>query len=349
MVGKVRRVVTALALLSALSACGMPQSLSHTSSASTGSTSSAGSSVFYLQPSGEPNTLVAYNWSGHRLRSVRTAVPVGCCGFSQSPEGSRIFDGDDILDGGGRLLGTTALVGTWADDNRHWCAEANEDPSRPFSGAGVLDVVGPQTNDVRRVVAVGNYAPHGGPGVASCDLRAHKAVVIESALAGLVGVDDVNLSTGQVTSVLPTGLAESCPNLLVVSGDGSMVAGDQSTATGVEGYVCSLKTRRVVGHFEGQPEALSLTGRVIVTLVRPSQGEFALQAVDLYTQDILWRGPTVPSTAPWVSAFDEPGGDGLVITVTTEPALGTEAATGWLVRPGARPIRLASGVTQNVE
>ena len=349
--GKVRQVLVAVALFSVLSACTTARSLHHASSPASPTTavSTSTSSVFYLQPSGEPNTLVAYDWAGHRLRSIHTAVPVQCCVFSQSPDGSRMFDGDNILDGQGHVLGTTQLIGDWADDNRHWCAEANEDPSQPFSGGGILEVVGPESNDVRRVAEVGNYASHGGPGVAVCDLDTHRAVVIESALATLVKVDNVDPSTGEVTSVLPTGLSNPCSTPLVVSGDGTMVAGDESTTAGDTGFVCSLKTRQVVGYFDGQPEVLSLTGKVVVSLVMPSRGDFALQAVNWRSGAILWRGPAVRGITPWVSAFDEPNGDGMALTVTAEPALGTGSAVGWLVRPNAKPMRLASNVTQGVE
>ena len=347
-VGEVRRVLVAVVLLSVLSACTTAQSLHHASSSVPATMATSASSVFYLQPSGEPNTLVAYDWAGHRVRSVDTAVPVQCCVFSQSPDGSRLFDGDNILNDQGQLLGTTQLIGTWADDNRHWCAEANEDPSQPLSGGGILEVVGPEPNDVRRVAEVGNYASHGGPGVAVCDLDTHRAVVIESALATLVKVDDVDLSTGEVTSVLPTGLSNPCSTPLVVSGDGTMVAGDESTTAGDTGFVCSLKTHQVDGHFNGQPEALSSTGTLVVTQVISPSG-FALQVVDWRTGATLWRGPTVPRSPPWVSAFDEPGGDAMALTVTTETSLGTGAAVGLLVRPNAKPIRLATNVTQGVE
>ena len=140
----------------------------------------------------------------------------------------------------------------------------------------------------------------------------------------VVGVDDVNLSTGRVTSMLPGGPSDPCITSLV-------------------------KTHQIVGHFDEQPVALSLTGRLVVTVVSPSRSDFGLRAVDWCTKEVLWRGSTVPASFPAVSALDEPGGDGLAFTVTTDTPRGTEAADGWLVRPGARAAHLARNVTQGVE
>lgn len=315
------------------------------------------SSVFYLQPSADTSTLISYDWSGHQVGSVHTAIPIPCCALSQSPDGSRLFYGANILDGQGRLVATLTNNQSsvmWADDNRHWCRESNEDPSQPFAGRGVLDIVGPEASNVRRIAEVGRYGPHGAPSLVACDLGTHTAVVTDSELGMVVGVDLVNLSTGQVTSALPNGPTDPCSRPLVASADGSMVAGNLLPVQGQPvpgapgGIVCSLQTHQIVSHFDGQAETLSRTGRLVVTLVTSPDG-YTLQVLDLHTHHILWRGPTVPRTPPWVAAFDEPGGDGLVLTVTANPSLGTGAADGWLVRPGTSPVHLASNVSQGVE
>ena len=119
--------------------------------------------VFYLQPAARADTLVAYDWSGSEVRTVHTAAPITCCTVAQSPDGSRLFSGDDILDGAGAVIATTSSPGTWASDNRHWCADVPEHPARPFSGPGLLEVLGPRPGDVRRVGTAGGFVPHGQP------------------------------------------------------------------------------------------------------------------------------------------------------------------------------------------
>jgi hypothetical protein len=353
----VRRVLVATALLIVLAACSgtHPQTKHHAAShasipfttTSTTASSTALSTppgVFYLQPSGQPNTLTAYDWTGKRLYSIQTAVAVGCCGgFTQSPDGSRIFaGGNSILDGQGHLLETTPAPGTWAEDNRHWCAMTHKDPSQPFGSDGILVVGG---DFIQRIGEVGGYGPHGGPSVGSCSLATNKAVVINTSMGNVETVYLVNLSTHQVTTAWPTGPSDPCQIPNVVSSDGSTVANGG-------GSVCSLLTHQVVGHFEGQALALSRTGRLVVTTVRsspPSPNTAALQVVDWKLNKVLWNVPALAQIGPWVDAFDEPGGDGLVLTITTNTFLGTGAADAWLIRPGATAIHLASNVTQGVE
>jgi hypothetical protein len=375
--GDVRRVLVAMALLGVLSGCGTQKVLHHSSAITSSSVTVAStsvpstsvvpdtvaptsdtsptppSSVFYLQPSADTSTLISYDWSGHQVGSLHTAIPILCCALSQSPDGSRLFYGANILDGQGHLLGTTQVPGTWAEDNRHWCVDVSESTPQPFA-KGVLEVVGTQSGDVRRIAEVGGSEPHGGSSVASCDLKAETAVVVQSAMGVVGAVDAVNLSTGQVTRTLPSGPSDPCSLPLVVSTDGSMVAGNLPPQQGppvpraTGGIVCSLLTHQIVGHFDGQPEALSRTGRLVVIQVT-SPNDSALEVVDWRTHTVLLRIPTSPSSGPWVSALDEPGGDGLALTVTTHTLLGTGAADGWLVRPGTSPVHLASNVSQGVE
>jgi hypothetical protein len=126
-----------------------------------------------------------------------------------------------------------------------------------------------------------------------------------------------------------------------VSEDGAFVA--------AYGLLCSLDTHQVVAHFNGQPLALSRTGRLIVTQITPSPGEFEVQVVDTHTGHVLWSSPTVPDVAPWVNAFDQPGGDGLVVTYTSHPAGGTGTAQGWRFHPDQAPVHLGDNVNQGIE
>ena len=63
-----------------------------------------------IQPSSDTSTLWSCDWSGHRVGTVHTAIPIPCCVFSQSPDGSRISDGIHVLDGKGGLLYSTRDV-----------------------------------------------------------------------------------------------------------------------------------------------------------------------------------------------------------------------------------------------
>jgi hypothetical protein len=158
--------------------------------------------VFYLQPSGSASTLDAYNWSGTFLRAIHTAVPIPCCVLTQSPDGSRLFYGNDVLDGQGHLLGTVETGGTWANDNRRWCAISPQNASQPFSGPGVLQLFGPPQSQVVKIGRVGDYGPHGGPSVISCDVDGGTAVVVDSSMGLILEVDVVALTTGRVAAAL---------------------------------------------------------------------------------------------------------------------------------------------------
>lgn len=116
------------------------------------------------------------------------------------------------------------------------------------------------------------------------------------------------------------------------------------------GSICSARSGKVLGWFTGQAAALSLTGRLVVTLTAAPPFPFgSIQVLDWRSHTTLLRIPVMSDAAPWVAALDQPDGNGLLLTVTTEPALGTGTADAWLVVPGRTARHVASGVVQGVD
>jgi hypothetical protein len=294
-----------------------------------------GTNVFYLQHVGQSRQLVAYDWAGKVVRTIHTAVSVGCCDVSQSPNGSRISVGGVVLNGMGRRLGPVRNLGdgVWADDDERQCFVGPASSSQtPMGGPAELYLVG-TVGKVDRVARVGAYGPHTEFLVQTCDVASGQAVVFKNQLGMTTNVEVVDLTTGSVGRAGPSSAGGPCGSPWAVSPDGRL----EATGSGAGGSICDVSSGKALGHIAGQPQSLS--GSLVAEVVSGRNG-FTAEVVDWRTDQILWTSPVTSGLYPRFATVAEPGGDGLAFV--------TNDGGAWLVFPGRPALRLDSDVTPGI-
>jgi hypothetical protein len=303
--------------------------------------------VFYLQPVSQPSHLDVYNWSGTRLKEIRTAVPITCCVFSQSPSGNYMVSDPTILNDQGRRAGAVpdfVVPGAWANGNRHLCAtgpgKAAENMFKGPTDLFVLEVDG----HVERRMKIGYQGPHNEYIAESCDVKDGHAIVDQNFMGEI---------SGQWTARFwPVGHSLDTPSSPYLQGElgQTVVSGDErveAVGDDLDGYLYDLSTHKRLAHLSGLPIALSFDGSLVLELVMHGTNSFD-QVVDRHNGKVLWSREAYDHGGPDVAAVAQPDGPGLAFTFVPASSLQNPPAQAWLVTPNRPPLLLANEVSPGI-
>jgi hypothetical protein len=238
-----------------------------------------GTSVFWRTDATDASKLLATDWDGRVAGSIQFTQPPTPVG-PQSPDGSRLVVGSEIVSSKGQVVAYPVRYGDWADDNLHLCqvrapdggppgvheyrVSASEMRGLPSPAWLFLSTPGGAT---KRVAAVGEFNPHGNVDVLACSVLADRAVIGQTFVAHTFDVAVYQLSTGRLEYRLKPG---GDVMRVVASHDGRFLAENDLACNGAR--IREMPAGRVVGTLPGRlVNALSWDGsRVATTGATPS-------------------------------------------------------------------------------
>jgi hypothetical protein len=307
-----------------------------TTTPSTGAATVAPLAGFLSVPlHGDGHTVTVWNWDGQRDAVVHPSAVADCCTtVSLSPDGTRLQvlrtpQGADIIDLHTGGVQHAADAGVWADDSRHRCA------LRPTQ-AGDCCVVDPD-GAAHRIGTVGSNTTHGGPGVLLCSVTAHRALISNSFLGQVDGLEAVSLVNPPVITPILPGQAFPAEGI-AVSGNGRYLA--TRTLTGAaQTVVYDLQHQTPLRRVTGAPIALSWNGRYLVT-----QTDTQAEVVEWRTGRIVWHSRPNPNSPAQLAVGARPERDDLAINVSNQPGQPYRASALWMIPTSGPPRLIANNV-----
>ena len=308
-----RRPILLIALT--LAAC-EPQALAHVTppaSPTTKSTSPPADLIYVQDPSG-PHML-EMDWSGKVHSSVSAQ------GFSTpSADGSKYFRSTEriiVEDWRGHSLGALDAdpnsygLGTWADDDQHFCGISFPPNRGPDTGTGVLWIAAPGEKS-RTVGPVGILGSN--PTVTACSMKNNRAIVASGLephwppgatrylITGVIQV--VNLSTGAIEyehhyplgnlgGQLETGTRGDWV-LVAASRDGRYLA--ESGVFNGKTTIREVPTGKALATLLGSVPGFSWDGSRVAASVNVG-GTTEAQVISWADQRIVWHGSGVAQSA----------------------------------------------------
>ena len=257
--------------------------------------SAANPAIWFLDRT-DDHLLVAYDWSGDQVGSVRfsSSQPASVL---QSPDGTALVTDTQPTSGasvvgrvdGSPVAGAISQV-TWARDSSHLCsfrqpsgADLVEQSSTSEPGALFID--DPATGASRRVVRFGTEDPLGGPTVLSCSFADDRAVVGESFVGQFNSLRIVTLSSGASLAFSPQPPPSAlAPRGAVASADGTLIA-EGST----NGFGPGANTNQFTVYESSTGAALATVPNDIVTFSDDDSRVLTVQGFNSSTQGGIYR------------------------------------------------------------
>lgn len=253
----------------------------------------AGLPVFWHTAAGGSGTITATDWSGRDAGWIMFRGTLNWIG-PQSPDGSRVVVGDEVVSSSGKVLGQFH-GGMWADDNQHLCAVRATDGGR---GAATLRRVSPNARvrvappawlflyapgaSVKRVVQVGGFSEYGNINVLACSVHSDRVVVQQTFIVHVTDIAVYRLSTGQLLHRYLPGIGVDD---VVASHDGRFIA--ENGAEAYSSRVDQLPANRGVGTVRGAyVSTFSWDGTTVETFGGTSP---TVTVTDWRTGRILWK------------------------------------------------------------
>ena len=257
---------------------------------------SAENPVIWFLDRTDDHLLVAYDWNGEQVGSVRFSSSQPASAL-QSPDGTALVTDTQPTSGAsvvGRvdrssLAGAISQV-TWARDSSHLCsfrqpsgADLVEQSSTSEPAALFLD--DPATGASRRVVRFGTEDPLGGPAVLSCSVPDHRAVVGQSFVGQFNSLRIVTLSSGASLAFSPQPPPSAqAPRGAVASADGTLIA-EGST----NGFGPGANTNQFTVYDSSTGAALATVPNDIVTFSDDDSRVLTVQAFNSTNQGGIYR------------------------------------------------------------
>jgi len=290
---------------------------------------------------GDGHTAMVWRWDGTRTVVLHTSAVADCCTtVSLSPDGTRLQvlrtpQGADIIDLRTGRVTHAAAEGTWADDSRHRCELR---PTHPGDCCGPVDLfVIDLDGTAHRIATVGSNTSHGGPGVLLCSVTAHRALISNSFIGQVDGLEAVSLVNAPVITPILAG--EAFPALgAAVSGNGRYLATRTLTGTG-QTVVYDLQNHKTVGQALGTPVAMSWDGRYVVT-----ETDQQAEVFEWRTGTIVWHSRPSTNSSAQLEVAARPDTDDLAINVASQPGQPYRSAELWLLTTHRPPRLIAQSV-----
>ena len=296
------------------------------------STASAQHPVIWFWDRTDDHVLVAYNWDGEEVGTVRLSYSQSF-GVLQSPSGAAL-----VLDyakpvSGASVVGRASGNVSWARDSSHLCS------FRQPSGAdfvaqgigtsgtmqpGALFVDDPVSGSSRRVTLFGRYGGEAGLTILSCSVPDDRAIVGATVGGGPSGdLAVVTLSSGAQVSFTPRPPRPvGGPQGIVASPDAKLVAEGSTAKTWASSFESVTNQFTIYDSTTGA--ALATIPNEIVTFSDDDSRVLTVQYLDNRNQEgiyrlVDWRDGAVLWSAqlPTASFLTRPGSGDVLLEPTT--------------------------------
>ena len=264
-----------------------------------------------VDPVPQPTQQIALDWNGNTVGMLRVSGNA-----NQSPDGSRLWLGDSVIDQTGATVARMALpkgAPGWADDNRQRCEMSTANGTIP-TGQSVEPAwlyAGPIGSPLRRVAQAGEYGGQTGPRVAACSSLTDRAVVVQDAIMWAREVWVLRLSTGALlyhhlygSQQVSTSIVASrdgrylAEELMPADPQGQVVFGDTQIRRTADGAIVARLTRQAVVGF-------SWDGARVVTMPAYQSGApNEVRVVDWQRNQVQWRASLPESAHPGLGRVD---------------------------------------------
>ena len=237
-----------------------------------------------------------------------------------NPSSSMFGNASEIWDRQGKTVatgsfGSKSFIGTWSDDDVHFCQMLPYDYLGADGVAATLQVSTPGGTP-RNVTQVGRIYEQVSTRVAACSTLGGRAVVVQSGGQG-VGTAAywvVDLAGGRVLWTHSFNL-DALPVQVVSSRDGRYIAESQASAAGAQtGWTTTIygPDGSFLNTVPGAAVAFSWDGSLVVLDAGGASGPARI--VRAAGGSVVWSGPAGTGHGVW-QAGPEPGGDGVAVAV----------------------------------
>lgn len=308
-----------------------------------GSTASAQHPVMWFWDRTDDHVLVAYNWDGEEVGTVRLSY-ARSFGALQSPDGAALVLGQARPVSGARVVGRATGKVSWARDSTHLCSfrqPSGADLVAQGNGTsgtvrpGALFVEDPASGSSRRVTLFGRYGGEAGLTILSCSLPDDRAVVGETVGGGPPShLAVVTLSSGAQVPFAPRPPGPvGGPQGIVASPDAKLVAEGSTGETWASGF--DSVTNQFTIYDSSTGAALATIPNGIVTFSDNDSRVLTVQYLGNSNQEgiyrlVDWRDGAVLWSAklPHAGVLTRPGSGDVLLEPTTSwgPVPGTQGA-----------------------
>jgi hypothetical protein len=258
----------------------------------------AGVPLIYVHDPNHPTWLIAYDWTASPRGTVKLSQPLP--GVQMAPDGQSFLSVPSAKGGPGLFLDRLGQSvsspgpagrysgGEWADDNRHFCSVAVDQPALTWTLVTQLPGESPrQVNVIARDSHVGQSSVI----IAACSFRHDQAVAVRTTVAWPSELWVMRLSDGKVLSHHTYTAAEL--TTVVATGDGAYIAENSS---GVAYGALKTNIRRVsdwtvVSTFDPSAQVLGFNtdGSLVLIFQSTPLAPNHLEVIDWQAQHRIWN------------------------------------------------------------